>query len=910
MPVRLGAASQQSIRLGAAQVTRMYLGAAQVYSSAPPEPPAPRPDMPAPSNLTAVAANATVTLNWTNGVTATSHVIQQSTDGGSSWSAATAAVSGLTTATVTGLTNGTAYRFRVAAQTALGLTAFSAASASVRPVGPPSVPPSVSVAGSTLSWQQPSDTGGALAQDIVYIIQRGTGSAGEQVWQTHETLVGRTQYALTPSCTTSYWWRVAANTSGGQSSYSSAAQQAAGQGTSPPKDTSNLAWVDADPCANGISVSWNSVADPPSAACDSVSHYEIWIRKRSHAADAACGEFSSFSLAATVPAIEANHQYIYTHDIFNLDANADYRVAVRGINAAGAGPQTCSRNFARPGASTLPPRPTGMWGSASCWMVNVYVPTFVGASSLHYEIIHWTYPIQFGTPYREPERSDQLCITNAFCGAIVDGRQHNVSDYPPLALFDTKATQEHACAMSAYHHIPSRRACGTSLRMRYSYNGQYGPWAFVTLNGCPSDYPAIDLLGPPELYYLRGGKNSVFIQRASVANARMRDVRCEGGPAISEPTDWLLEYRTATRGDDAILRGSGAWIPLSVGSSEGFTAALPTASSLEVRLRGETAWGLGAPSIGYFVRTWASGGAPSSALGATGSMLFDDPSAWTQPVLAAPATNMAAGRYFTVSRTCVVSLSVAIGSTNAGASPASASVAVASASGTHIGYIAHKVRLNATVRLSFLARPSRRYSVEVADTANATSSVTNCYAEDIYSRECFSGSGFWNASKNLGYPQVFAGTDLPSALYASPRFQAAGASEKDMSAAEWFGPSVLQRSFTSDDNDHFFVAQADLRVYYKVTGQWAVYFGTTMQPRQYAAYLGTSPQSTSNHSSFFLRRGERMTIVPNGASTATLNYVYAEMSPQLIVNQAGADFVTEDALGAQSGMLAADKNGL
>jgi hypothetical protein len=64
----------------------------------------------------------------------TDYIVQFSTDSGSNWTTFTDSVSTATTATVTGLTNGTAYVFRVAAVNGIGTGAYSTASAAVTPV--------------------------------------------------------------------------------------------------------------------------------------------------------------------------------------------------------------------------------------------------------------------------------------------------------------------------------------------------------------------------------------------------------------------------------------------------------------------------------------------------------------------------------------------------------------------------------------------------------------------------------------------------------------------------------------------------------------------------------------------------------------------------------------------------------
>jgi hypothetical protein len=92
----------------------------------------------APTNLTASAGNVQASLSWTAPTVLaqtpiSDYSVQLSTDGGTTWTAASDAVSTATTATITGLTNGTSYRFRVAAVNAVGTGAYSTQSAAVTP---------------------------------------------------------------------------------------------------------------------------------------------------------------------------------------------------------------------------------------------------------------------------------------------------------------------------------------------------------------------------------------------------------------------------------------------------------------------------------------------------------------------------------------------------------------------------------------------------------------------------------------------------------------------------------------------------------------------------------------------------------------------------------------------------------
>jgi hypothetical protein len=98
--------------------------------------PATAPD--APTSLSGTAGNGQVSLTWTapasnGGAAITDYAVQYSSNSGSTWATFADGTSTDTSATVTGLTNGTAYTFRVAAVNSVGTGSYSSASASVTP---------------------------------------------------------------------------------------------------------------------------------------------------------------------------------------------------------------------------------------------------------------------------------------------------------------------------------------------------------------------------------------------------------------------------------------------------------------------------------------------------------------------------------------------------------------------------------------------------------------------------------------------------------------------------------------------------------------------------------------------------------------------------------------------------------
>ena len=94
----------------------------------------------APTSVSAYARNAQATVSWTapvdnGGYAITDYAVQYSSNGGTSWTTFADGTSTATTATVTGLTNDTAYVFRVAAINGAGTGPYSSATSSVTPGG-------------------------------------------------------------------------------------------------------------------------------------------------------------------------------------------------------------------------------------------------------------------------------------------------------------------------------------------------------------------------------------------------------------------------------------------------------------------------------------------------------------------------------------------------------------------------------------------------------------------------------------------------------------------------------------------------------------------------------------------------------------------------------------------------------
>jgi len=223
----------------------------------------------APTNVVAVGGEASAVVSWqapTNIGTAplTDYSIQYSSNGGVTWTTFPDAVSTATSATVTGLTDGTSYIFRVAAWNKNGASPWSAPSAPVTPnTLPPAAPTNVvAVRGNTLvnvTWLAPTNVGTSPLTD--YTIQFS--SNGGVTWTTFPDAVSTGTSTTVTGLTngTSYIFRIAALNKNGASPWSAPSAPVIPAGPAfPPAITSltagnlvlNVAWT--TPNGNGLPI--------------------------------------------------------------------------------------------------------------------------------------------------------------------------------------------------------------------------------------------------------------------------------------------------------------------------------------------------------------------------------------------------------------------------------------------------------------------------------------------------------------------------------------------------------------------------------------------------------------------------------------------------------------------------------
>jgi hypothetical protein len=310
----------------------------------------PQPTVPAaPTAVSAVAGNAEATVSWTapadNGGSAITDYVVTPYIGAA---AQTPINPGNVTSTVvTGLTNGTAYTFRVAATNTTGTGAQSAPSAAVTPATVPGAPTAVGAVGgnaqATVSWTAPAVNGGSAITGYVvtpYIAA---------VAQSPVNVVGNVASTVVTGLTngTAYTFRVAATNAVGTGAQSAESSPATPQPTAPAAPTNVIA-------AGGntqVTVSWTAPADNGGSA---ITGYVV----TPFIGAAAQTQVNVLNVTSTV--------------VTGLTNGTAYTFRVAAVNAIGTGLQSAPSNSATPQVpATVPGAPIGVAATAGAGSAQV-----------------------------------------------------------------------------------------------------------------------------------------------------------------------------------------------------------------------------------------------------------------------------------------------------------------------------------------------------------------------------------------------------------------------------------------------------------------------------------------------------------------------------------------------------------
>jgi len=290
-----------------------------------------------PSGLAATAGNVQVTLAWTaptsdGGSSITGYKVERSTDAGVTWTVLTASTgSSSTSYTATGLTNGSAYAFRVSAVNAVG-TGTASATASATPDVVPGAPTSVATtsthAEATVSWVAPASNG-------------GTAVTGFTVAWTSNAVQGMTSgSAMATAGTTSY--RLTGLVNGVTYAFTVTATNAAGNGAAsasvaavPYTGAGSPSNLVANALAGGqVNLTWSPPGDNGGAG---LTGYRIERRVEG-------GEWAVL--------VSNTSSTLTSHLAIGLDPTISYEFQVSAWNAAGMGALSAPSTAVSPVAPT------------------------------------------------------------------------------------------------------------------------------------------------------------------------------------------------------------------------------------------------------------------------------------------------------------------------------------------------------------------------------------------------------------------------------------------------------------------------------------------------------------------------------------------------------------------------------
>jgi Ca2+-binding RTX toxin-like protein len=291
----------------------------------------------APTAVTATAGNAQASLAWTaptnnGGSPITGYRVQVRTG---TTVVRTDILTGTgTTTTVAGLTNGTAYNFRVRAVTGFGLGVLSDPSNTVTPLAPASAPGTpVATARNTaasLTWTAPANNGGSPITQ--YRIQIRTGATVVRTVDVPATPTNAVVTGLTNG--TVYNFRVRAITAFGLGDLSNASNNVTPVTTAPaaPVIGTAVAGVTTD-TAVSATARWTTSTDNGGSA---ITGYRVYILRMDGA-----GNVLATTQSAVQPALPTGARTLV---VTGLVANSNYRFQVTAINARGESARSARSN--------------------------------------------------------------------------------------------------------------------------------------------------------------------------------------------------------------------------------------------------------------------------------------------------------------------------------------------------------------------------------------------------------------------------------------------------------------------------------------------------------------------------------------------------------------------------------------
>jgi fibronectin type 3 domain-containing protein len=307
----------------------------------------------APTALTATPGGGQVALTWSapasNGGSAiTDYLIYRSSNGGVSYVLVTDPVSAARSFTATGLTGGVAYRFRVRAVNAVGLSNHSSVVTATPSVTVPSAP--LSLAGTPgpgsvgLTWSAPASNGGSAITD--YLIYRSSNGGVSYVLVSDPVSTARSFTVTGLVGGTGYRFRVRAVTAAGLGTYSSSILSVP-LASSPSAPTGLTATAG----SGSVALSWSAPANNGGSA---ITDYLVYRSSNGGVSYSLVSDGLSTATSATVSGLVPGVTYLFRVRAVNAIGQGTYSVAVSGTTVA----PTPSTTTVAPTPSTTTVAPT------------------------------------------------------------------------------------------------------------------------------------------------------------------------------------------------------------------------------------------------------------------------------------------------------------------------------------------------------------------------------------------------------------------------------------------------------------------------------------------------------------------------------------------------------------------------
>ncbi|MFM7308398.1 MAG: fibronectin type III domain-containing protein, partial [Actinomycetota bacterium] len=274
----------------------------------------------------------------TGGGAITDYKVEFSANNGSTWSTFNDGVSTATSATVTGLTNGVTYSFRVSAVNSAGTSPTSDVARAA--VGVPTAPTGLSaVAGAaqvTLTWTTPSQTGGSAITDYIIEFSNDSGSSWTVFADGTSTATSAIVTGLTNGIT--HTFRVSATNAVGTGAVSSSVTAVPWQVNVPsaPRDLTITAVM-----ATSISLEWRI------PTIDGGGFITGYVVEQS-------GDGGTTWFTSLVTGTGGRAGGIWFTTVYDLVSGRDYRFRVRATNSAGNSEPSTATAARAPGVPSEP----------------------------------------------------------------------------------------------------------------------------------------------------------------------------------------------------------------------------------------------------------------------------------------------------------------------------------------------------------------------------------------------------------------------------------------------------------------------------------------------------------------------------------------------------------------------------